>query len=282
MLYDQWKKLVVEPLSHMRNISFPSPLLLVIDALDECDDGALYGETAFSALVQCLKDITTIEGVEVRAFVTSRPDGAIKLGFQRILNKEFQGFVLHNIEKWIVDEDLTMFYKTKLNDAAVELNRADLKCSDEAIKHLVQKSHGLFIHDVLVCKYVWAGGVTAHRRLSDLLASGNNSVKAEMELDRLYTTVLEGSFATIIDPDIRVAAQDLFHRVVGSVVILFDVMTAPDLAMLLGEPEGQVLTVLSRQESVIDVTKNNGPIRLVNPSFRDFLLDSTRCLQSNF
>ncbi|CAG8379654.1 unnamed protein product [Penicillium salamii] len=103
-----------------------------------------------------------------------------------------------------------------------------------------------------------------------------------MGLDRLYTTVLESSFATIIDPDIRVAAQDLFHRVVGSVVILFDVMTAPDLAMLLGEPEGQVRTVLSRQESVTDVTKHNGPIRLVRPSFRDFLLDSTRCLESNF
>ncbi|CAG8379663.1 unnamed protein product [Penicillium salamii] len=99
MLYDQWKKLVVEPLSHMRDRSFPSPLLLVIDALDECDDGALYGETAFSALVQCLKDITTIEGVEVRAFVTSRPDGAIKLGFQRILNKEFQKFLFFTISR---------------------------------------------------------------------------------------------------------------------------------------------------------------------------------------
>ncbi|CAG8158154.1 unnamed protein product [Penicillium salamii] len=282
MLYDQWKKLVIEPLSHMRNRSFPSPLLLVIDALDECDDGALYGETAFSALVQCLKDITTIKGVEVRAFVTSRPDGAIKLGFQRILNKEFQGFALHNIERWIVDEDLTTFYKTRLTDAAVELNRADLKCSDEAIKHLVEKSHGLFIYAALVCKYVCAGGVTAHYKLSDLLAAGNNSVKAEIGLDRLYTTVLESSFATIIDSDDRVAALGLFHRVIGSVVILFDVMTAPDLAMLLGEPEGQVLTVLSCQESVIDVTKHNGPIRLVHPSFRDFLLDSTRCLQSDF
>ncbi|CAG8935290.1 unnamed protein product [Penicillium salamii] len=282
MLYDQWKRLVVEPLSHMRDISFPSPLLLVIDALDECDDGALSGETAFSALVRCLKDITTVEGVEVRAFVTSRPDGAIKLGFQHILNKEFQGFILHNVEQWVVDEDLTMFYKKRLNDAAVELNRADLKCSDEAIKHLVQKSHGLFIHAALVCKYVWAGGVTAHDRLSDLLAAGNNSVKAETELDRLYTTVLESSFATNIDPDVRVAVQDLFHRIVGSIVMLFDVMTAPDLAMLLGESEGQVRTVLSRQESVIHVTKHNGLIGLVHPSFRDFLLDSTRCLQSDF
>ncbi|CAG8902079.1 unnamed protein product [Penicillium salamii] len=265
-LNEQWKKLVVEPLSHTRNRSFPSPLLLVIDALDECDDGASYGEREFSALVQCLKDVTTIEGVEVRAFVTSRPDGAIKLEFQRILNQEFQGFILHNVEQWVVDEDLTMFYKEKLNDAAVELNRADLKCSDEAIKHLIYQG--------------W--GVTAHDILSELLAAGNNSVKAETELDRLYTTILEGSFAKIEDHDVRVAAQNLFHRVVGSVVILFDVMTAPDLAMLLGEPEGQVRTVLTCQESVIDVTKHNGPIRLVHPSFRDFLLDSTRCLQSDF
>lgn len=57
------------------------------------------GETAFSTLVQCLKDVTTIERVEVRVFVTSRLDGAIKLGFERTLNTAFRGLILHNVEQ---------------------------------------------------------------------------------------------------------------------------------------------------------------------------------------
>lgn len=282
MLYDQWKKLVIEPLSLMRDASFPHPLLIVIDALDECDDGASYGETTFSALVQCLRDVTTIETVEVRVFVSSRPNGAIKLGFERILNQAFQGLILHNIEQSIVDEDLTMLYKTKLEEAVIELNQPGLRCSDEAIKHLVEKSHGLFIHAATICRFIRDGGPIAHCRLSGLLAAGNKPVKPEMELDQLYITVLESSLTADLEPEERLTEQRLFCRVIGSIVILFDVMTVTDLAMMLKESNEQVLAMISRQRSVIDVPKPSVPIRLLHPSFRDFLLDSTRCLHSSF
>ena len=36
-LYDQWNKLILQPLSRLNKSSFPLPLILLIDALDECE-----------------------------------------------------------------------------------------------------------------------------------------------------------------------------------------------------------------------------------------------------
>ncbi|CAG8033150.1 unnamed protein product [Penicillium olsonii] len=281
-LYDQWKKLVIEPLSRLTNESISHPLVIVIDALDECDEGASYGDKTFSVLIQCLKDVTTIESVEIRVFATSRPHGGIKMGFDRILNKAFRGFILQDIEKSIVDEDLTVFYKEKLGEAADRLDRPDLRCSDEAIKHLVEKSHGLFIHAATICRFILNGKDSANDRLLSLLATGNNSVKAEIELDKLYTTVLESSSAVNPEAEDKQPKQELFHRIIGSIVILFDVMTISDLVMMLQESKEQVLTTLNLHKSVIDVPKSNLHIRLLHPSFRDFILDSKRCRHSSF
>ena len=48
-LRDQWKYLILEPLSKLIANSCPSPLVLVIDALDECD-----GEKYVQGILQLL------------------------------------------------------------------------------------------------------------------------------------------------------------------------------------------------------------------------------------
>ncbi|KAH6655806.1 hypothetical protein BKA67DRAFT_657718 [Truncatella angustata] len=48
-LFHQWKKLVLEPLSGLEKRLYPSPIILVIDALGECDD-----EDQIRLLVRCL------------------------------------------------------------------------------------------------------------------------------------------------------------------------------------------------------------------------------------
>ena len=81
-LYDQWEKLILQPLSQLGQNTFSLPLIIVVDALDECDN-----EDDVSLLIQCLAATTAVESVKLRIFVTSRPDQSINLGFDNISRK---------------------------------------------------------------------------------------------------------------------------------------------------------------------------------------------------
>jgi hypothetical protein len=103
-LYDQWEKLVLQPVSQLSQNAFPLPLVIVVDALDECDD-----EDDVRLLIQCLAAATTVENIQLRVFITSRPDQPIKLGFDGISREAHRDFILHDIEQSIVDHDLAVY-----------------------------------------------------------------------------------------------------------------------------------------------------------------------------
>lgn len=78
-LYGQWDKLVLGPLAQLGKNLFLFPIVIVIDALDECDN-----KDDVSLLIRCLADATAVESIQLRVFVTSRPDQPINLRFDSI------------------------------------------------------------------------------------------------------------------------------------------------------------------------------------------------------
>ncbi len=154
-LYDQWEKLVLQPLAKLTQLSkeaFPDPLAIVVDALDECDNN-----DNVSLLIRCLAAAVAVEHVDLRIFVTSRPDQPISIGFGDISTDTHQDFILHDIEQSIVDQDLAVYYKHQLGQIA-RTSRLDAAfLSDDAIQTLVQKSCGFFIYAATVCRFVRAG-----------------------------------------------------------------------------------------------------------------------------
>jgi hypothetical protein len=66
-------------------------------------------------------------------------------------------------------------------------------------------------------------------------------------------------------------------------VISFDLLSVDTLSMLLSIERRQIETVLRYLYSVLDAPeKENSPIRLLHPSFRDFLLDKRRSGDAQF
>jgi hypothetical protein len=92
-LYAQWEKLVLEPLGQLCKNRYPLPVVIVIDALDECEN-----EDDVSLLIQCLAAATAVESMRLRIFVTSRPEQPINLGFDSISRDLHQDFILHDVE----------------------------------------------------------------------------------------------------------------------------------------------------------------------------------------
>ncbi|KIM73785.1 hypothetical protein PILCRDRAFT_80760, partial [Piloderma croceum F 1598] len=66
-LRDQFQQLIVKPLMEVDK-SYTSPLIIVIDALDECDDDALVGE-----IISLFTRTLHYGRLRLRALITSRP-----------------------------------------------------------------------------------------------------------------------------------------------------------------------------------------------------------------
>ncbi|KAK4149159.1 hypothetical protein C8A00DRAFT_47166 [Chaetomidium leptoderma] len=277
-LYDQWERLILQPLAQLSREAFPHPLIVVVDALDECDNN-----DDISLLIRCLAAAVAVEHVDLRIFVTSRPDQPINVGFGDISIDTHQDFILHDIEQSIVDQDLAVYYKHDLGRIAQTSPLDAASLSDDAIQTLVQKSCGLFIYAATVCRFVRAGGPLAGKRLAHLVSAERLPAKAGTALDQIYMTVLESSLTSELDPEEMATIHELFRRVMGTIVVLFDALSPASLALLLDQSKETIASPLGRLHSLLDVPEEvDRLIRLLHPSFREFLLDSQRCSNTTF
>ncbi|UKZ71702.1 uncharacterized protein TrAtP1_012651 [Trichoderma atroviride] len=278
-LYIQWEKLIIEPLSLLEPQTAQSPLLIIVDALDECDS-----ERDMALLIESfVSTVATVKNIPLRMFVTSRPDRPINLGFGIVSINLRHYFALHSIEQSIVDSDLMIYYRHQLAQLSQRHSWDEGLTSDDIIQSLVHKSHGLFIHAATVCRFIDQGGILAEQRLSNLYALGSSSSRAEQELDHIYTTVLENSFNGHLDAEETIMLQRRFQKVVGSIVVLFDAFNLSHLAAIIDESKSRIMSVLNTLGSVLDISEDDeNKIDTLHPSFRDFLLDSKRCCDEKF
>ena len=78
--------------------------MLVIDALDECDnDNDMKGLVAVLAQA---RDVTT---VRLRVIITSRPETPIRLGFKKMPEILYRDLLLHEVAQEIVDADICLY-----------------------------------------------------------------------------------------------------------------------------------------------------------------------------
>jgi hypothetical protein len=241
---DQWKQLLFRPLSILVVNKPLSPLVLVVDALDECGP-----EAEVRAILQFLAEARCLSGIRLRVLVTSRPETPIRFGFRDILRRNY-GFT----SDW-PGEQITAL--------------------------LVQKAGGLFIWAATACRFVSEGRQFAKGRLSLILQGDTSRIPTE-KLDTIYLKVLEYSSRMYYDHE-KNELCEMFKQIVGSIVIIFEAASADTLAKLLDTSKEEVDLTLYDLHSLLEVPESQEhPIRLLHPSFRDFLLDKQRCRNQHF
>ncbi|KAL7909284.1 hypothetical protein GGI35DRAFT_376166 [Trichoderma velutinum] len=278
-LYNQWEKLVLEPLCLLETSSVQRPLLVIVDALDECDD-----EKDIGMLIECFAStIANVKKIPIRIFITSRPELPIHLKLNRVSINLHQHFTLHSIEQAIVDGDLRIYYQHHLSQLSQLYMWNQHIVLDDVIRSLVEKTHGLFIYAATACRYIKEGKRDSERRLLDLSAPGSSASIAEKELDDIYTTVLESSFSTELSSKEATELQHEFQKIVGSVIVLFDTLTLTDLVDVINGQKGRVESMFNNLRSVLDISEDDRrQITILHPSFRDFLLNPRRCSHKTF
>jgi len=266
---DQWEHLILQPLSKLMATSCQSPLILVIDALDECD-----GDNDVKGILQLFAEAKSLKPIQLRIFITSRPETPIRLGFRDMPGILHRDLILNNVPKEIIDDDISIYFRHELRD---------IELSAQIITRLTEKACGLFIWAATACRFIKNGKLVASKRLSLILEGGKSGRNPEKELDQIYAKILSDSIRGDYDEDEKKEVFELFREIIGAIMILFNPLSAAALSELLNKPRLEVSQILSNLHSVLEVPENNVyPIRLLHPSFRDFLLTKERCQDPQF
>lgn len=277
---EQWIHLIYQPLSRVkRNPKSPLVLVFVFDALDECGR-----QEDIQTLLQLLAETKTLEAVKLRVLVTSRPEIPIRLGFRAISGDTHEDFVLHNIAPPVIQHDISIFLKHEMGI----IRRENLLPSDwptkENLELLVEKSGGLFIYAVTVCRFIHDHRWLPAKRLEIVFERNSHEQSPERRLDEMYVQILENSiFQNDCDEKEKDLLSQRFQSIVGPIIVLFDPLSITVLTSLFPTLSETIQITLAPLNSLLDVSDDRDtPVRLLHPSFRDFLLNQERCQARRF
>lgn len=274
-LSTQFDHLLLQPLRKVDPISVPpAGVVLVIDALDECDNSESIRTTLL--LLSRVEEITSIR---LRIFVTSRPELPVELGFMNMSGDLHHDVRLEVAQEVSIEHDIRVFYEYQFS----EIRKSSLLQGDElpaewpgeqSTRALVVQAAPLFIFAFTVSRYISAN---PRRNLATMLLQSRD--KSLTGLKGTYLPILEQVVASEGDGEQEDRILD-FKAVVGSIVLLYDPLSASALARLLGVEAGDIGRVLRPLHSVLNIPRAPDgridrmmPITLFHLSFRDFLLD---------
>ena len=281
-LRHQFRRLILDPVSKTVH-SFSSSAVIVLDALDECED-----EGAVLHIIELLVSELADRCLPLKFLVTSRPETNVCSIFRsRQVASRTYPFVLHDIKASDVLHDITRFIKHELGqiaDRCSQVLRHELWPKEHEIGDLVRISMPLFIAAATAVKFITPvrGSRDPRIRLRMILDSTRSGSAAESRpfryLDHMYTQILEHATGGEQPSDVF----EQFQTVVGMIVLAYGQLTIGELAGLLQMEDNKVELLLVEFQFGILIPQGGGLVRAFHLSFHDYLTDKTRCINENF
>ena len=256
---EQVNRLIIEPSQHLHAVG---PIVIVIDALDECGHEA--SRRQFLRLISAQFTGNALP-VNLRFLITARPESDILTAFSSC--SHFVRKQMGDVPEEIVDGDIGRFIYHSLH----HYPELDSSWPDkEWCRRLVHLSQHLFQWASTACSFIGGDGTAGLdpcERLQILLQNdGNEPIRP---LDKLYRTILGRQFN--LD-----SARCRFGDVMAIVLSLNEPLSIASLVALFGS-ELKVREIIQPLGSLLDgVVDEDKPIRPLHTSFRDFLLDEAR------
>ncbi|KDQ17107.1 hypothetical protein BOTBODRAFT_77629, partial [Botryobasidium botryosum FD-172 SS1] len=253
---NQFSELIVKPLTSLTMLGDDGPLLIILDALDECGD-----ERTRRTLLTILAKESQHLPSYVRVVITSRPNDDIVRAF------EHQPHVQRRDLEITRDNtaDVEVFLRYSLGEVAAERRLRSDWPSEELISLLISSAGGLFIWAETVINGVRdSADPTTH--LTDLMKEPIDS------LPQLYATTLQ-TCGTWDDDAFR---RDFF-QIFGAILIAKRPLSPKTIDGLLSRSSDGPLSTsqMASQFRAVLYIDSKGAVRTIHPSFYDFLSDQT-------
>jgi hypothetical protein len=264
VLREQFERLLLDPLSGIKQREETTRRVIVIDALDECDS-----EDDIRIVLRLLPRVQKSTSAQLRFLLTSRPELPIRLGFEGITDVH-QDLVLHEIEKPVIEHDISLYFE----DQFLRLKQRRSLPPDwpgvPATKILVDRAVPLFIAAATVCRFIGDAKWNPQKRLEAILTDQSPYVS---KMDSTYIPVLKQLLTGQNETESGELLKE-FKEVVGVIIILATPLSINSLSHLIDRESDDVKCRLDQLHSVLSVPNNfDTPVRLLHLSFRDFLLD---------
>ncbi|KDN39347.1 hypothetical protein RSAG8_08864, partial [Rhizoctonia solani AG-8 WAC10335] len=264
----QFEQLLKEPLQQVKD-AMPEQLLVVIDALDECDD-----RNAVQLILDMLSHYAP--QVPLKFLITSRPEPEI---YDKMICLQSREVVhLHDIEKSLVQADIEhlSFRGISIHDS--QLDRPFMTPSSTDVEQLVQRSGTLFIYAATLVRYIRPGSRSAdpYKRLQSVLsmATQTTTCKRHTQIDALYVAVLNSALSE--DGSGVDEAADIWP-VLRAVLSAQEPVGIETIATLADIDDGKrVVSALHPLRSVLHQSEETGLVSTLHASFADFMFNRQR------
>lgn len=275
-LKEQFSSLIHQPLikGHRQDNLGKRIYVIVLDALDECNNSH-----DIRAVLRLLVRLADTQAPEIRVFATSRPEYPLRVGFQDMESRILMSAILQDIPTSVIAHDIEMFFRSEFGQLATTVRRQKRILlppdwpGEARIRKLVDMAIPLFIFASTVCKFIKQPTRDPERQLEAIIEQSHSNSK----LDATYRPVLHQAFFGRDKEEQDQWAKD-FRDVVGTIILLFEPLSASSLTSLLGTGDYDVRLTLDVLHSVLDVPEDDHePVRLFHLSFHDYLVDQNQC-----
>lgn len=212
----QFEKLLLQPLQSMSTTStLPRDFVVVIDALDECNNGE-----SIKTTLLLLSRIEAVTAVRLRIFVTSRPELPVELGFKNMSGDLHFDIRLEDAQAMSIADDIRTFYQYEFakirEDSLLGFDALPADWPGErSVQMLVDLAVPLFIFAFTVARYISEDNTQGRLDLM-LRQSRDRSLNG---LKGTYLPILNQFLAPDDEEQSRTRIAD-FHAVVGTIVLL--------------------------------------------------------------
>ncbi|KAG8940933.1 hypothetical protein FRC03_005004 [Tulasnella sp. 419] len=228
--------------------------------------------------------VLTASNVDLKLFITGRPEHHLISVFKNPSASTIaHPFVLHDIEKSLVQQDIEAFLRYELVKVADKFDLSDPSNpwpSNDELRQLVRHCGALFIAASTAVKFL-ADPITGQpeEQLHALLIGGEEvaTTKPYNELDKMYHYVLSNAVNSSTDPNDPHCTR--FREVIGGIISVLSPLPATALGNLIGRNVRYIKAAINHLRSVIivpsDFSSNSEPLRVFHLSFPNYLTE--RC-----
>ncbi|KAL8942223.1 MAG: hypothetical protein Q9211_001490 [Gyalolechia sp. 1 TL-2023] len=279
-LSEQFDKLIYAPLKQLNLTRNSTTFVVVVDALDECEK-----EEDIKAILQLWSRLPQITTVDIRLFLTSRPELPIRLGFKDMSADAHRDVFLREIPLTTVQRDIWVFLKDEFSRIRQSYNAEppsgtllpDEWPGDTVLLTLAKMAAPLFIVGATICRFLSDPAWDAREQLETLLKYQGTGQLSQME--QMYLPVLKQLSRDSRGQERPDAEQNRLYEecrtIVGSIVLLVSPLSRSSLAVLLDMPQATIAIRLRSLHSVLNIPVDpEQPIRTLHLSFGEFLLSN--------
>lgn len=280
-LSKQFESLILKPLQSCKLL--PSVIVLVLDALDECEDQA-----SAARIIELLPSIENVSSTCFKVLVASRPECHLRTSFAQLECKYHEILLyeaLHEVADEDIRQDISIFLKSQLEQIRDNYNLTDPGFlsdwpSESLVKELVDVSVPLFIAAATACRFIGNRRKGDPKKLALKFMQSHRQQGKMNHLARIYLPILKQLLVDYNGAELeelsKADKEEMileFCQIVGALVLLEAPLSIISLSGILERDSEDVKLLLSNLNSVLDIPKDsNSPVKLFHLSFRDFLV----------